>query len=69
MSPEHITLQQALTAERARLLDLLWQDIVALRQLVNESQQLMDAARPELHSRAIGTAAVPLPPAEQDASA
>ena len=61
---ESTAFQQAIVLERARLWTLVRQDIAALRQLVNESQQLMDAARPELHSRTIGMAAAPLLPAE-----
>lgn len=66
MMPEHIALRQAIAEERARLLELLWHDIGALRQMVDKSQQLMDA---ELHSQESGTAAAPLPTAEHDASA
>jgi hypothetical protein len=60
MESEQIRFEQAIGAERARLWMLVRQDIAALRQLVAESQQLMEA---ELHSREVGT-----PPAKQDAS-
>jgi hypothetical protein len=66
MLPEQTALRQAIATERARLLELLWQDIVTLRQMVDRSQQLVDAARAELHGRVVGTAAVLLPSAEQD---
>jgi hypothetical protein len=42
MSPEQHT---RFIEERWRLLDLLWQDIVVLRRMVNETQQRMDVAR------------------------
>jgi len=69
MLPEQTALRQAIATERARLLDLLWQDSVMLRQMVDKSQQLIDAARAERHSRVVGTAAALLPPAEQDTCA
>ena len=69
MSPEQITLQQAIAEERARLWMLVWDNIAVLDQLVNESQRLVDDAWFELRRRMIDTAAAPLPAAEQDASA
>jgi hypothetical protein len=63
MKSDQITFQLALSAERARLWMLVREDIAALRQLVAESQQIMDAI---LHSREIDTSAEP---AEQDSSA
>ena len=45
MMPEQPTLRQFIAQERARLLDQLWEDIVALRQLINETQQRMDATQ------------------------
>jgi hypothetical protein len=72
MSPERITLHQAIAEERAQLWVLVRHNIAALRQLVNESQQLVDDARFEraaaLPSRVIGTAAAPQPPASPVAS-
>jgi hypothetical protein len=59
MSPEPITLHQAIAEERRRLLDRLWQDIIALRQLVQESQQLVEDTRREPHSRALGMSVAP----------
>jgi hypothetical protein len=66
MEAEHTAFQHALTAARARLWLRVRQDIDALRQLVDESQQLMDAARAGGHSRAIGA---PLPGTERETSA
>jgi hypothetical protein len=66
MESEHTAFQHALTAARARLWMLVRQDIDALRQLVDESQQIMDDARAGLHSREIGA---PLPRTERDTSA
>jgi hypothetical protein len=65
---ESTAFQQAIAVERVRLWILVRRDITALCHLVDESQQLMDDARPELHSRTIGTAVAQLPPTEQDAS-
>jgi hypothetical protein len=69
MSPEQITLQQAIAEERARLWMQVWDNIAVLDQLVNESQRLVDDARFELCRRMIDKTAAPLPAAEQDASA
>jgi hypothetical protein len=51
MPPEQITLKQALAEERARLWMQVRNDIAALRHLVNQSQQLMDDARPRADER------------------
>jgi hypothetical protein len=63
MVPAHPVVRQAIAIERARRLDLLWQHRVALRQLVDESQPFMQAARPEhaatLHRREVGAPAAP----------
>jgi hypothetical protein len=69
MLPEATILRQSIAMERGRLLERLWQDIIALRQLVDESQQIVNAARPMLYSRAVGPMAALRPPAEQDTSA
>jgi hypothetical protein len=69
MSPAQTTPRQTTAEERARLWMLVWRDIAALRQLVNESQQRMDDARAELRSRAIGTAAARPSRSEQNARA
>jgi len=45
------------------------QDILALRRLVEASQDLVDAARPALHSRVIGIDTAPPMLAEQNACA
>jgi hypothetical protein len=58
MEPAPPTFQQALGIEHARLWMLVRADIAALRQLVDESRQLIEAT---LHSREIG-AALPPPP-------
>jgi len=48
---------------------LMRQDILALRRLVEASQDLVDAARPALHSQVIGIDTAPPMLAEQNASA
>ena len=72
MSPAQMTLQQAITAERARLWTLVHHDIAALRQLADESQQIVAGARAEKaatrRSRVVGAPAAPPSSTEQDDS-
>jgi hypothetical protein len=59
MLPEHHT---RFIEERRRLLDLLWQDIVVLRRMVNETQQRMDVAQraaPAQHTAGVYTPSLP----------
>jgi hypothetical protein len=69
MLPEQTALRHTLAIERGRLLERLWQDIVALRQLVDESQQHIEAAQAKSYSYAVGRAATLPPPTEQDSQA
>jgi hypothetical protein len=55
MTPQEPALHQAIAAERLRLLEQLWQNIVVLRQMVVESEQLITTVRAgRTHSRVIG---------------
>jgi hypothetical protein len=68
MSPEQPALCQAIAIERARLLCLVWQNIVALRQVTAESQQLIALARAErAATRGMSAIAAPPPSTAQDA--
>ena len=66
VSPENAELQQAIAEATAHMRAQTHQYIAALRQAVNESEQLVQDVQRErasmLRSRVIGTAAAPLPP-------
>jgi hypothetical protein len=67
VSPENAALQHAIAEATAHLRAQLRQDLAALRQAVNQSEQLVQDVQRErascLRSRVIGTAAASLPPA------
>ena len=72
MSPEHMTLQQTIAEEHARLWMLVRHDIAALRQLGAESQQIVAGAHAEKaatrRSRVVGAPDAPPSSTEQDDS-
>ena len=67
VSPENAELQHAIAEATAHLRAQIRQDLAALRQAVNESEQLVQDVQRErasgLRSRVIGTEAAPQPPA------
>ncbi len=66
MLPEHHT---HCIEERRRLLDVLWQDIVVLRRMVNETQQRMDVAQRAAQAQHTAGVHTPSPPRRTGGSA